>query len=261
MARKKQPWFRFYVEAVADRKIRRLTPSQRWIWVAILAAARESPTPGTLLIAEGEPMKPSELADYADVRPREIRPAIESMTRLGMVSMQGGAVVVCNWGHRQYESDDVSRRVQAHRERKGNVTSHDEGTFHPDTLERSRNGRSNAPETETETETDLVLTLGGGSHLSHARDPHPPEPFCTKHPGGTETPCTACGRARTARDAYDAAAPARRRQAADAARRTRQACTHCDPDGWLIHNGEPTTRKCTHPGTANPGDPSTRETA
>ncbi len=28
MPRKPQPWFRFYVETVSDRKIRRLTPTE-----------------------------------------------------------------------------------------------------------------------------------------------------------------------------------------------------------------------------------------
>ena len=34
----------------------------------------------------------------------------------------------------------------------------------------------------------------------------PPAPFCSKHPGGTEDPCRACGNARRRRDAWDEAA-------------------------------------------------------
>lgn len=139
MPRPIRPWFRFYVEAFSDRKLRRLTPTQRWIWVAVLGAARDSPTGGDLLIAEGVPMTYDELADFADVKPREIGPAITAMQRLGMVSLgDDGMVSVSNWNSRQFEAtDNVTKRTQAHRER---------------SKERSNDVPGNTPETETETD-------------------------------------------------------------------------------------------------------------
>ncbi len=143
MPRPVRPWFRFYVETFSDRKLRRLTPTQRWIWAAILGAARESPTPGTLLIADDIPMTNDELAEYADVKSREVGPALTAMARLGMVTHDDGLIVVCNWSARQFESDDVTKRTQNHRER---------------SKERSNdvpsNVRRNAPEAETETDTE-----------------------------------------------------------------------------------------------------------
>ena len=147
MARPARPWFRFYVEAFPDRKIRRLTPTQRWIWVAVLGAARESPMPGHLLIADGLAMTTEELAEYAGVKVREVVSALAAMRTLGMVrDSPTGLVAVVNWDKRQFESDDVTARTRTYRER-----SQEQGKDVP------KNVRGNAPETETETETEKSL--------------------------------------------------------------------------------------------------------
>lgn len=144
MPRPVRPWFRFYVEAFNDRKIRRLTPTQRWIWASVLGAARESPESGRLFIAEGVPMTRKELADYAGVKLREIEPALTAMADLSMVSIDAnGLVSVTNWDSRQFESDDVTQRTRDHRER-----SREQGRNVP------KNVPGNTPETETETETE-----------------------------------------------------------------------------------------------------------
>jgi hypothetical protein len=117
MPRKPQPWFRFYTEMFGDRKILRLTHAQRWLWAAILGAARESPEPGVLLVAEGEPMTEDELARYADVPKRIVGPTLRLMERLKMIERQDDVVVVLNWPARQFESDNVTARTRAFRER------------------------------------------------------------------------------------------------------------------------------------------------
>lgn len=145
MPRPVRPWFRCYVEMFADRKLLRLTPTQRWLWVAILGAVRESPVHGQLFIAEGEPMTLSELARYADVKERDVKPALEMMARLGMVTLQDSVVCVTNWAARQFESDNVTERTRDHRNR---------------SKEHRRNVPTNVPgnipETETEAETELT---------------------------------------------------------------------------------------------------------
>lgn len=143
MARPIRPWFRFYVESFPDRKLRRLTPTQRWVWVCVLGAARESPESGSLFIAHGVPMSRQELADYAGVRLREIGPALDAMAALSMIEIDAsGLVNVTNWHARQFESDDVTKRTREHRERSG---------------ERSNDVPGNAPEIETETETERTM--------------------------------------------------------------------------------------------------------
>lgn len=149
MPRPIRPWFRFYVEAFGDRKLRRLTPTQRWVWVSVLGAARESPESGRLFIAEGVPMTHEELADYAGVKLREIGPALDLMASLSMIAVdKNGLVSVTNWDSRQFESDDVTQRTRDHRER-----SREQGRNVP------KNVPGNVPETETETETEIDLSF------------------------------------------------------------------------------------------------------
>lgn len=143
MPRAARPWLRLYTETFSDRKILRLTPPQRWLWTAMLGAARESPTPGDLLVAEGVPMTHAELARYADVSVRMVPAALEMMASLGMVVIDGDVIRLPNFTARQFESDDVTARTRAHRER-----SKEQGRNVP------TNVRRNTPETETETETE-----------------------------------------------------------------------------------------------------------
>lgn len=154
MPRPIRPWFRFYVEAFGDRKLRRLKPAQRWVWVAVLGAARESPEPGRLYVAPGLPMTLAELADYAAVTEREARAALDIMVALSMVALEGDLMVVTNWGKRQFESDNTTERTRDHRDRSKDDGGNDVGTFQPRSKERPNGGRRNTPETETETETE-----------------------------------------------------------------------------------------------------------
>ena len=142
MAPPKRPWFRFYVEAVHDRKLRRLTPTERWLWVAILAAARQSPTAGRLLVSATAPMDAHDLADWAAVPVAQVRKALPKMIDLGMLHDDDGCWVVSNFTERQFESDSSTGRVARHRT----------------TKQQRSNGLSTSdvtpPETETEAETD-----------------------------------------------------------------------------------------------------------
>lgn len=145
MARPARPWFRFYVEAFPDRKIRRLKPDQRWLWVAMLGAARESPTPGHLLIAPGVPMSRAELAEYADVSPSCVAKALPLMQSLGMLDLEGDDMVIPNFKARQFESDVSTDRVRKHRNKERS-------------MERFGNTDRNAPESETEAEVQVQVS-------------------------------------------------------------------------------------------------------
>lgn len=150
MARPQRPWFRFYVEALSDRKLRRLTPAQRWLWVAILGAARQSPLPGWLIISEREAMDAVDLADVAGMAVRDVQKALPLFDRAGLIEWDHdlGAWWVPKFNARQFESDDVTKRTRKHRS--GNVPT--------EAKERSNNVPGTAvgtpPETETETETE-----------------------------------------------------------------------------------------------------------
>lgn len=166
MARPIRPWFRFYVEAFADRKIRRLKPAQRWVWVAILGAARESHEPGKLYVAPGLPMTVTELADYAAVTEREAAQTLKAAESLAMITREGDLITVTNWDKRQFESDDVTKRTRDHRERSG---------------EQGRNVPGNAPERgrvfATETETEAEEEREGDKRPARKRATQLPDDF------------------------------------------------------------------------------------
>lgn len=142
MARPSRPWFRFYVEALHDPKLRRMPPAHRWVWVAVLAAARASCVPGDVLVSEKQPMTSHDLADFASVPVREVNKALAAFEAAGMVTREdAGHWRVTHWHDRQYESDDVTERTRKHRSRE---RSH----------ERDRNVPTPFPGTPPETETD-----------------------------------------------------------------------------------------------------------
>lgn len=147
MPRAPRPWFRFYVEACADRKLRRLKPSERWLWVAVLAIARQSPLGGFLMLSDREPFALEDIADFAGMSGRETAAGLALMERAGMLKWDDdiGAWFVPAFQRRQFESDDVTKRTAKHRsnEQRRNVPTSPVGT---------------PPETEAESETDPVTS-------------------------------------------------------------------------------------------------------
>lgn len=152
MPRERKPWFRVYVETISDQKVRKLHAAERWLWIAILSASRESIEPGKLLIHTDLPMDERDLARYADMDPRAVRKALPKMLQLGMIAMDGAVISVPNWAARQFESDDVNDRSQRFRERQkqrdSNVHSNVATPLQKPPLQR----RSVTPDTDTETD-------------------------------------------------------------------------------------------------------------
>lgn len=125
MARPQRPWFRFYVESMRDPKIRRLSPSQRWLWTSVLSAARESCIPGWLMVSVKTPFSCGDLADYAGMKLREVETGLGVMDGIGLIEWDTnlGAWMVPKFSERQYESDTSTQRTRKHRstEQVGNV--------------------------------------------------------------------------------------------------------------------------------------------
>lgn len=140
MAPPKRPWFRFYTEALTDPKLRRLTPEQRWVWVAVLGAARQSPEPGRLMLSADLPMESVDLAELAGVPAKKVSAALTAMERLRLVERDGEVWVVPKFGARQYESDLSTGRVSRHRSNTDDATS----------MKRPIAVDETPPETETE---------------------------------------------------------------------------------------------------------------
>lgn len=111
-------WFRCYTEIKRDRKLRRLPISYRWIWVVVLAMAKESPVQGKLLISENIPATIEDIADEAAADIEETEQAIQKFIEQDMMHEENGVLVLTNWDKRQFVSDSSTERVRKHRERK-----------------------------------------------------------------------------------------------------------------------------------------------
>lgn len=123
MAPPKKPWFRFYTEALGDRKLRRLAPETRWLFVACLGAARMSPKPGTLLVSEGERMLEEDIVDIACMTAGAVRRGLSSLLTAGLLDRDAdGCLFVPKWHERQFESDVSTDRTRKHRSMERSIT-------------------------------------------------------------------------------------------------------------------------------------------
>lgn len=152
MAPPKRPWFRLYTETIWDRKIRRLTPSQRWLWVVALALARQSPLPGILILSTDplEVLSSHDIADAAALKESEVKKGLEKFAGLGLIVRNPdlGAWEIARWNDRQYESDETTKRTAKHRQRNADTAL----------MERSNDADVTPPDTETESEADSERT-------------------------------------------------------------------------------------------------------
>ena len=152
-------WLRLYTEITRDRKLRRIKPAFRWIWIAILCMAKESPIPGRLLLSENIPVTAEDIADEAAVTIKEVNQALQIFEEELMLHKENGIMVVTNWDKRQYESDSSKERVKKCRENKRDetVTSPLQDRYTDVTSplqDRYSNVTVTAPDTDTESDTD-----------------------------------------------------------------------------------------------------------
>lgn len=114
-------WFRFYSEAISDKKLRRVArltgqnlASVLGIWAIMLSIASESPERGKLYISEDTPATADDIADFAGCNVTE---TLQQLHDIGLVTTVDGVICVVAWEKRQYESDNSTPRVKRHRER------------------------------------------------------------------------------------------------------------------------------------------------
>jgi len=146
-------WLRLYTEITRDRKLRRLDPACRWVWIAVLCIAKESPVPGKLLISENIPATVEDIADEAAVTVEEVNLAIQKFKEQRMIHEEDGVFVVTNWEKRQYSSDSSTERVRKHRQKKN------------ETLQKRFSNVSVTPpdtDTESDSESDPENNLDSG---------------------------------------------------------------------------------------------------
>lgn len=148
MPREARPWFRFYCEAVWDRKLRRLDPDHRWLWVVVLSAARQSSEPGRLLLTASAPMVVDDLADAANMPAPRVDAGLRAMLDLGLLTVDGETWVVSKWSERQFESDSSTERSRRSRS-DGDATSQ----------RRSKGDAGTGSDTDPDTEPPSISGL------------------------------------------------------------------------------------------------------
>ena len=146
-------WLRLYTEITRDRKIRRLPVECRWIWIAVLCMAKESPQPGRLMLSEGLPVEPEDIADEAGVEIEDVHKALGLFEKQQMIHYDGDVLVVTNWEQRQFSSDSSTERVKRFRANKRNVSETLQQRYRNNT-ETLQKRFSNVDETPPDTDTD-----------------------------------------------------------------------------------------------------------
>lgn len=153
-------WLRLYTEIRNDRKLRRLSPAQRWLWVVILTIAKESPSPGCLLLSEGVPVTIEDLADDAAISLDQVQQGIEAFEAQRMIEQIDGVWYLVNWDKRQFVSDNSTERVKKHRQKKQqNETLQD----------RCNDVTVTPPETETDIYTTTATADARGEQNIYRR--------------------------------------------------------------------------------------------
>lgn len=183
MPKPARPWFRFYVEAFADRKLRREKPEHRWLFAACIGAARQSSQPPWLLVGDDR-MLLADLADFAGMPERQVKQGLARLLSSGLLAEDDRGWFVPAFDRRQFESDNVTARTAKHRSKERS-------------MERSDGVRGNAPDTEAETDTTPQPPHSGGDeHLGQ----HPNCRACGTNPRGAPTPAPTATRHRPVTD-------------------------------------------------------------
>jgi len=145
------PWFRFYSEALRDRKLEyacRAASQPKFavlaVWTALLCLANESPERGSLLIAEDMPVTASVVAGEIEMPEETVRAILAALEQLRRIESYDGVIVIRNWDKRQFASDDVTNRVRRWRAKRSGETLQ----------QRYGNVGCNGPDTDTESERE-----------------------------------------------------------------------------------------------------------
>ncbi len=118
-------WFRFYSEALHDRKLQAIArttglsmPTILGYWTALLSMANESPVRGILLFSEDMPITVADIAFELRVPEEEAETVINAMTTMGLLRREGDWIAIANWDKRQFENDSSTERVRRYRQKR-----------------------------------------------------------------------------------------------------------------------------------------------
>jgi DnaD/phage-associated family protein len=118
------PWFRFYSEALNDRKMARAVRISGQpkavvlgVWLVLLCLANDSPERGRLMLGEDLWLEEDEILAETGLDPVTYGKVIGAFQQLNMVAV-GRGYELPNWDKRQYKSDNSSARVARYRQKR-----------------------------------------------------------------------------------------------------------------------------------------------
>ena len=137
------PWFRFYVEAVDDEKLRLLAFEDRWHFVALLCCKGN----GILDADQTDELMRRKVALKLGLSVRELDEVSRRLSEVGL--LDNDTLQPISWDERQMRSDSSAERVRAFREKK--KTQQKQGNSK---LKRDCNVTVTAQDKDTDTDTD-----------------------------------------------------------------------------------------------------------
>jgi hypothetical protein len=155
MKRKGLPWFRFYVNAIDDLEISKLSDGLYRIWVGMMCLTSEHG--GTLPAADV-------IAFRLRRSEKSINEALKKLIEVGLLDATDAGTRPHNWDTFQYKSDNSTERANASKQRKRNVGCNVAGTLGATAPER---------EGDTDTESEAESEESESESATAAHPAHP----------------------------------------------------------------------------------------
>lgn len=150
-------WLRLYHEARNDAKLEHLSDDEFRVWFRLMCFAGEQNNRGKIENLNKELLAVEVAKGDTDLLVR----VIDKLIRLRIVENSNDNITILNWDKRQFESDNVTKRVQKHRE-----------TLH----KRFSNDGVTPPDTDTDSDTDPEAETEAETKESREGAPPPPAP-------------------------------------------------------------------------------------
>jgi hypothetical protein len=134
-------WLRLYTEIIDDWKVAELSDKEFRHFVYLLCMAGEEDKEGKIPCSMGA------IAWRFRDTPENVKPSIDKMMKLGILSNNSKGVEFVNWGKRQFKSDNVAKRVRNWRTKK----KEEDETLHetlPSNVGRNVDNRTEQSRTE-----------------------------------------------------------------------------------------------------------------
>lgn len=170
------PWIKFYTDFLDDPKIGQLGDRQKLRFAQLLLLAGECDMDG--LLVNGEvPLTAKDIAWRLRAAPSDIEVDISALASIGLVAMDGEAIVVVNFAKRQGRSQEERRAQWRESKRRARDVQQDSNRtpVGVQLLEERREDKSRGEERESAQEPPALAPIPASATVTPAPT-HPPPP-------------------------------------------------------------------------------------